>query len=158
MFTVRVQAPDILPALLERLSGAEQLRASNRAAQIVAPQLPPLMQARSEATGPAGPFSEGWSALPQSTEGTPGLTVSNSMPVSKYVELPTRPHKILPKNPGGTLAFVWARMGGGLFFFKAVNHPGTAGKMIFQYVMADQGAPLVFEALIQEATEYLIGG
>ena len=151
MFTVKIEAPPEIPALLERLSGAEQLQASSVAATKLAAALPGLLQARSEETGPAGPFSQGWTAAPTAaTE----VTIHNDMPVSKFVEQPTRPHRIVPKDPNGWLVFPWAKFGGKIFFFKAVNHPGTLGKLVFQYVMAEQGGALAQSALIDEALEY----
>ena len=43
-------------------------------------------------------------------------------PYGGYVEFGTRPHTIVPKTPGGVLAF---RMNGRMVYTRKVHHPGT---------------------------------
>lgn len=53
-----------------------------------------------------------------------GYDVISTADHTLYVIKGTKPHKIVPKEQGGVLAFFW-KQGGGLVFFRSVNHPGT---------------------------------
>jgi len=53
-----------------------------------------------------------------------GFSVTSKQPLGKWITEGTRPHVIAARR-AGALRFVWPRAGGGVFFFKSVNHPGT---------------------------------
>jgi hypothetical protein len=51
------------------------------------------------------------------------IRIGTSVPYAKFVHEGTRPHTIVPKNPGGALMFV-PKKGGMVVITKKVNHPG----------------------------------
>lgn len=72
-----------------------------------------------------------------------GFTVSTDSPIFGYVDEGTRPHRIMPKRPGGVLRFQSpfraktspgsigsgsGSTGGDTVFSRGVNHPGTKAR------------------------------
>lgn len=52
------------------------------------------------------------------------ISPDNREDIVTFLEFGTKPHVILPKKPGGVLAFYWEKIGE-FVFLKKVNHPGT---------------------------------
>jgi len=161
---ITITVPPELTALLEKLSGADRLKASTDAAKAAGPVLTRLLVEQAQSSAGSGPFASGWLAQPAG----PGLSVTNSMGVSAFIEFSTRAHKIQAR-PGGVLAWVpgrgafsavnasKAKAGAGWVFAKSVNHPGTVGKDVFGITIRGKGGDTIFDAMTTEATEYLEG-
>ena len=58
------------------------------------------------------------------------VRVTTDDPIAEFVEWNTKPHRIRPRKPGGTLAFRNQKTGG-MIFAKGVKHPGTKGAHMF---------------------------
>lgn len=70
-----------------------------------------------------------------------------------YVNGGTKPHIIVPKNPGGRLRFVIA---GRTIFAKKVNHPGTSPRPFMDHA-ADAGGQamkIAFEDGVENAVDF----
>lgn len=64
------------------------------------------------------------------------VTVATDDPIAPYVEYPTRPHVIRPKDPDGYLRFR-VKPDGHVVFAQVVQHPGTEGSYMMQKALAD---------------------
>lgn len=88
---------------------------------------------------------------------TRGFQVAATASYAVYVDQPTRPHVIRPKDPDGVLAFpglgINARRGGTVFA-KYVNHPGTRGMFFADRTAREVAAPLD-DLLLREADREL---
>lgn len=78
--------------------------------------------------------------------------VGSKAPYAKYVEYGTAPHQILPRKPGGVLAWKansWnvfgVELGGGWVFAKKVNHPGTWERPFMRSTLEEMKEQIVMD-------------
>jgi hypothetical protein len=88
-------------------------------------------------------------------ESTPitAIRLVNTHPLFSYVEYPTRPHTIRPRN-GRFLVF---EIGGRRVFARSVSHPGTKGRLAIDPIF-QQAEQAFADALIRATNEMISRG